>query len=191
MITMQYSFVLPADYDMSIVERRIQDKGHMLDDHQPMIFKAYLVARKGDATTQSHENLYAPFYLWHDNEGMNDFLCGAGFLGLVNSFGWPAVHTWPSVIASDQTSDIACAAFATREIRQVAPFTPLEALRIDESQLSNVAVQQEGALLALSAFEPTTWTLVRFRLWRESHQLAMLTDAQAYNVLHVSNPPRK
>jgi hypothetical protein len=57
--------------------------------------------------------------------------------------------------------------------------------------LSNVAVQQEGALLALSAFEPTTWTLVRFRLWRESQQLAMLTDAQAYNVLHISNPPQK
>ncbi len=27
MIAMQYSFTLPADYDMSIVDRRIRDKG--------------------------------------------------------------------------------------------------------------------------------------------------------------------
>jgi hypothetical protein len=28
MIAMQYSFALPADYDMAIVDRRIAEKGH-------------------------------------------------------------------------------------------------------------------------------------------------------------------
>lgn len=188
MIAMQYSFVLPADYDMSIIERRVQEKGHMLDDHQPLIFKAYLAAKKDDVITRGHENLYAPFYLWRDNAGMSDFVCGAGFLGVVNSFGWPAVRTWPSVIAANQTNDITHAAFATREIQQVMPFTSLASLRTDESELSDAAVQKEGALLALSAFEPTTWTLVRFRLWRTSQQLSALAHTQVYNVLHVSNP---
>ena len=188
MLAMQYSFVLPADYDMSIIERRVQDKGHILDHYPPLFFKAYLMARKGDATTQSHENLYAPFYLWRDAAGMNDFLCGAGFLGLVNAFGWPAVRIWPSVIATDHTHDIARAQFATREIRPLAPFTPLDALRTDESDWTHVAVQQDGALLALSAFEPTAWTLVRFQLWREPQPLTSFAGAQAYSVLHVSNP---
>jgi hypothetical protein len=35
MIAMQYSFVLPADYDMSIVERHVQEKGHVLHVSHP------------------------------------------------------------------------------------------------------------------------------------------------------------
>ncbi|MGO6908064.1 DUF4865 family protein, partial [Rhizobium ruizarguesonis] len=46
MITMQYSFTLPADYDMSIIDRRIRDKGPLLDGFPNLGFKAYLSARK-------------------------------------------------------------------------------------------------------------------------------------------------
>jgi hypothetical protein len=187
MIAMQYSFTLPADYDMTIVERRVQEKGSALDDHKPLAFKAYLIACKGDTVTQSHENLYAPFYLWHDNEGMGDFLCGKGFLGLVNSFGWPAVRTWPLVVAAELGSDIAQAAFATREIHPMVSFTPLDTLRADESQLVGAAVQGSAALTAVTAFEPTTWNLVRFRLWRDMPS-SLPVGVQAYNVLHVSHP---
>ena len=188
---MQYSFVLPADYDMSIIEHRVQDKGSALDNHTPLILKAYLIARKDDSITHSQENLYAPFYLWQDTEGMSDFISGPGFIGLVNSFGWPIVRTWPSVIAVQQEKEIVHAKFATREIRPIAPFTALKELGNDESKLSINAVQKDGALLALSAFEPTTWTVVRFRLWRNPQLLSKLSEAQAYNVLHVSNPARK
>ncbi len=187
MIAMQYSFTLPADYDMTIVERRVQEKGSALDDHEPLVFKAYLIARKGDPTTQSHENLYAPFYLWRDNEGMGDFLCGQGFQGLVNSFGWPAVRTWPLVVAAELGSDITQAAFATREIHPMASFSPLDTLRADESRLVRDAVHRSDALGAVTAFEPTTWIMVRLRLWRVMPAFSHV-GVQAYNVLHVSYP---
>jgi len=32
MIAMQYSLVLPADYDMGIIDRRIGDRGHQGSD---------------------------------------------------------------------------------------------------------------------------------------------------------------
>jgi hypothetical protein len=32
MLAMQYSFTLPADYDMAIIYNRIREKGHLLDD---------------------------------------------------------------------------------------------------------------------------------------------------------------
>lgn len=187
MIAMQYSFSLPADYDMSIIEHRVKDKGPMLDHHTPLIFKAYLIARKGDSVTRSKENIYAPFYLWHDNSGMRDFISGAAFRGLVDSFGWPAVFTWPAVIASAQANSIVESKVATREIHHIAPFTSLESLKTVETELANMAVAEHGALLALSAFEPTNWTLVRFRLWREPAQ-EMIADQQTYDVLHISNP---
>jgi hypothetical protein len=74
MIAMQYSFVLPADYDMAIVRERIAVKGKLLDNLPGLIFKAYLHAERG-ATAM--ENTYAPFYLWQDEEAMHGFLNGA------------------------------------------------------------------------------------------------------------------
>lgn len=191
MIAMQYSFTLPADYDMSIIERRVTDKGHALDNHAPLSLKAYLVATKDDPITRSHENLYAPFYLWHDCEGMRDFIACAGFVGLVNAFGWPSVRSWPAVISLQQGGEISLAKFATREIRQIAPFTDLEELMRVESQSCLTALQEEQAELAVSAFEPTTWTMVRFRLWQDSRTLSLSPGIQAYNVLHVSRPTCK
>ena len=74
MIAMQYSFVLPADYDMGIVDRRIAEKGPSLDNFPNLKFKAYLTARRADAG-RSRENLYAPFYVWDHADGLNDFVC--------------------------------------------------------------------------------------------------------------------
>ena len=48
MIAMQYNFTLPADYDMGIVERRITEKGPLLDDFPKLKFKAYLSAARDD-----------------------------------------------------------------------------------------------------------------------------------------------
>ncbi len=191
MIAMQYSFTLPADYDMSIVDRRIKEKGHALDNHSPLVFKAYLTARRNDPITCSYENLYAPFYLWRDCEGLHDFISCAGFVGLVNSFGWPSVRSWPGIICAEQGGELAVAKFASREITPIAPFADLEALQRVERELASAAIREDRALLALSAFEPTTWTLVRFRMWRESTSLTSTANVQAYDVQHVSNPAGK
>jgi hypothetical protein len=190
MIAMQYSFALPADYDMDIIDRRVREKGKALDAHEPLIFKAYGVARRGDAGTAAHENLYAPFYLWKDTQGMNDFLCSAGFAGLVASFGWPVVRNWPMVLASEVTSRARDAAFSTRQIEQLPPFASLAELRDREASDARTAISQSGAVIAVSALEPATWTLVRYRAYPlKPSQLPSGGQVQAYDVRHVSHPP--
>ena len=82
MIAMQYAITLPADYDMAVIRHRIADKGHLLDDFPGLAFKAWLHASRDDRELPSRDNLYAPFYLWHDSEGMDAFLDGAGFAAL-------------------------------------------------------------------------------------------------------------
>ena len=94
MLAMQYGFVLPADYDMGIVRRRIAEKGHLLDQFPRLRFKAYLSADRRGARLPTRHNLYAPFYLWDDAEGMNAFLGSSGFAGVAQAFGWPEVRTW-------------------------------------------------------------------------------------------------
>lgn len=194
MIAMQYNFTLPADYDMDIVRQRIASKGHMLDDFPGLAFKAYLHASKDSIATASGQNVYAPFYLWHDNEGMNNFLCGDGFKAVSHAFGWPAVRQW-SVWHSHVDVQVRSATFATRQISSIAPYTPLGSLREEETGAAKRLSQQDGVLATLVAFDPNEWTLVRFTLWRDAAvaktaalAAGLPAQVQVYEVGHVSAP---
>lgn len=89
MLAMQYEITLPADYDMAVIRRRIAEKGHLLDGFPGLGFKAWLYSMSDDPVLPGGTNRYAPFYLWHDGEGMNAFLGGAGFAALARDFGRP------------------------------------------------------------------------------------------------------
>lgn len=194
MIAMQYNFTLPADYDMDIVRQRIASKGHMLDNFPGLVFKAYLHASKSSEATASSQNVYAPFYLWNDNEGMNKFLCGDGFKAVSHAFGWPVVRQW-SVWHNHVDAQVRSAKFATRQVSPIAPYTALGELREHEIEAAKKLSQHDGVLATLTAFDPNEWTLVRFTLWRDAAaaKAAMRVtsspaDVQAYEVGHVSAP---
>lgn len=192
MIAMQYSFTLPADYDMGIIRDRIAAKGHMLDAFPDLIFKAYLHASKNAQPTNSAENLYAPFYLWENTTGMNNFLCGPGFAGLAQAFGRPLVKVW-SVLHRELTADAGNANFATRTVSTISAQADLIALREAEVLAAQQTSRHKGCLAAVSAFDPHDWTLVRMQLWHDAsaaHDAGLLTDAQAYEVGHMSVPTR-
>ena len=208
MLAMQYSFVLPADYDMAIIRQRIAGKGYLLDNFPGLIFKAYLSADKSEPTIQTQDNLYAPFYVWADSQAMNHFLDSVVFAGLTQAFGWPVIRTWSiwSIIEAGVTGDInggisgnisgdisnnksddkRDARYATRELVVIPPYTALAELRRRESELAQQAVSNHGALSAVSAFEPTSWTLVRFRLWRDVPSNLSSESVQQYQVGHIS-----
>jgi hypothetical protein len=179
MIAMQYSFTLPADYDMAIIDRRIAQKSGFTDNFPKLLFKAYLTARRGE---DSAENLYAPFYVWREAEGLSNFICGPGFEGLTSSFGWPEVATWV-VWRAETAADIAAAQYATRELFATEAYAPLADLRRRESDDAAADVAK-GALASVAAFEPPTWTRVRFRLWREKPTAE--GGVQIYRVGHIS-----
>jgi hypothetical protein len=187
MIAMQYGFTLPADYDMAIIRHRIAEKGHLMDAFPHLRFKAYLYAERGDNGLPGHQNLYAPFYLWRNGEGMNTFLGGAGFAALTQSFGWPSVRTW-SVWQAELAADLSAATCATRDIIPLPPYSALDACRDAEAATARDDIARGGALAAVSAFEPTGWTLLRFRLWPEPRADFARDDRQVYRVGHVSQP---
>ena len=185
MIAMQYSFPLPADYDMSIIDRRIAEKGQMTDGFPGLLFKAYLSDRNAAMPPPHRENLYAPFYLWQTVEGMNAFLCGPGFAGVSQAFGWPSVKTW-SVWHARISPLVAGAGFATREVMPISPYAALHALRAAEVQRADERMAEHGALATVVGFEPANWTLVRFQLWAEHPTIELNPDDRLYAVGHVS-----
>ena len=180
MIAMQYSFVLPADYDMAIVRERIATKGPLLDNLPGLVFKAYLHAQQGE----SAENLYAPFYLWRDEESMHGFLNGAGFAGVARAFGWPSVRTWTPWHAN-VGAEVREARHATRSVQTIAPYSDLAALRDREERWARGA-HDRGALAVVVGFEPVTWTVVRFCLWRDARAIDVAPGEQHYRVGHMS-----
>lgn len=184
MLAMQYDFTLPADYDMTIIRRRIADKGHLMDGFPGLAFKAYLHASRDDAALPSRDNHYAPFYLWRDIAGMNAFLESAGFAGLSHDFGRPPVRTWSAwhVDAADDLHDAAC---ATRDIISMPPDAVMGEWHATEAGAARAA-RADGALAAVSAFDPGAWTLVRFRLWPDLHAAPARDGRQHYRVGHVS-----
>ena len=187
MMAMQYSFTLPADYDMQLIRKRIADKAHLFDRYPDLVFKAFLHADRGTRPTGSPENLYAPLYVWDNSEGMNRFLASEGFAALTKAFGWPSIKLW-SVWHSRLTEDATAARHATREIVAIAPHASLAALREREDALAQDAFRQ-GALGAVVAFEPGTWSLVRLRLWRDIDAALDQANVQRYEVGHMSFGP--
>ncbi|MFM2479799.1 DUF4865 family protein [Celerinatantimonas sp. YJH-8] len=105
MIAMQYSFTLPADYEMQRIEDRIRLQGAKLDGFAHLALKLYLYARADDPECRSSHNLYAPFYLWYESAGMNQFLACDGFKALCQQFGRPAIDIWiPTQASLEQLS---------------------------------------------------------------------------------------
>lgn len=181
MIAMQYSFTLPADYDMAIVRQRIAAKGHLLDQFDGLVLKSYLHATRGES---SSENLYAPFYLWRDSAAMQRFLGSEGFANLARAFGWPSIRVWP-VWDAYLSPEARHAHFASRVVTPIAPYADLAQLR-SEARGAIERDAERGALAAASAFEPTTWTRVDFRLWNDTPPAP--SAGQWYDVGHVSQP---
>ena len=94
MIAMQYKIILPSDYPMDSIKKRISDKGHLLNGFPGLVFKAYLYSEKSSLNYHNPVNSYAPFYVWEDHESMNSFLNCDGFKALCDQFGRPKIDVW-------------------------------------------------------------------------------------------------
>ena len=90
------------------------------------------------------------------------------------------------MVHAAKTAALDDARYFSREIVPIAPHTPLAQLQNTETELAQSAVARDGAVTAVTAFEPTTWSLVRARLWREKPALPAHPGAQIYVVGYLA-----
>ena len=186
MIARQYSFTLPADYDMGIIGRRVDQRGHVFDELDGLFLKAFLVAEKG--VRGSQENLYAPFYLWHSDAAMADFFRSEKFKAVCEAFGRPAVRVW-TVLQLEQVDPASVPAFATREIIDVPASADLGPFTASELAMQRGAPHAGGLHSRLVALDPRSWDLLRFTLYHEPSDTDQLApETQCYDVLRLSSP---
>lgn len=65
MIGMQYKVILPKDYDMEIIKKRVKDNGYKTDGFQALNFKAYLITE-----TEKDGNFITAMHLYIFGMGM-------------------------------------------------------------------------------------------------------------------------
>ncbi|MEU6992190.1 DUF4865 family protein [Streptomyces sp. NPDC046465] len=186
MHALQYEITLPADYDMGVIRHRVASKGHLLDRFPGLGFKAYLMRERG--RTGSPVNQYAPFYLWNTAEGMNSFLWGPGFQGLVDDFGRPTVQNW-TVLAYEEGGAVTSAPrSAVRRRQRIPEATRLPELARELAEEARTTARRAGAVSALTAIDPRTWEAVHFSLWDRETPDAV---GDVFQVLHLSTPERE
>jgi hypothetical protein len=202
MHAMQYEITLPADYDMGIIRERVATRGHLLDDFPGLGLKAYLMRERADG---SPVNQYAPFYLWTAPEGMNSFLWGPGFQGIVNDFGRPVVQHWTGLAYEEGPAAAATPRTATRR-RLPVPIgiAPAEAVARARARHAREAREDDVVASAL-AIDPRSWELLHFTLRAEAEGVEPPADADSgagsgsgsgsgawerFQVLHLSAPQR-
>ena len=185
MHAMQYELTLPADYDMDIIRTRATGRGPGLDDFPGLGLKAYLMRERG--VDGSPVNQYAPFYLWNTPEGMNSFLWGPGFQGLVDDFGRPEVRHWACLSYEEGVAAGSTPLVAVRR-RQSVP----EGVRFSEVTAEAVREAErlaalDGAVCAAAVVDPRHWELVHFSLWDHDTPKA---PGEVFRVLYVNSPER-
>ncbi|MFG3487675.1 DUF4865 family protein [Streptomyces sp. NPDC047972] len=191
MHVMQYEITLPADYDMGIIEERVATRGRLLDAFPGLGLKAYLVRERGEG---SPVNQYAPFYLWAAPEGMNSFLWGPGFQGIVDDFGRPVVQHWTGLAYEEGPASGTVPATATR--RRTPLGEGVAPGRAVEDALARHAreARRDGVVASALAVDPRHWELLAFTLWagavRPAGPEPAVEEGERYRVLHLSAPDR-
>jgi Domain of unknown function (DUF4865) len=184
MYVMQYEIGLPADYDMGIIRHRVATRRAALDNFSGLGLKAYCIRER--AVDGSTVNQYAPFYLWSDIDAMGRFLWGgAGFGGIIESFGLPIVHHCTGVAFQPGPASSSSPQAAARRVEAIPiegdPATTVaQALGEFEHRVSTPGVHSTAL-----AVDPRHWQLVHFTLWEDA---APDGPDTRYQVLHMSNP---
>ncbi|MEV6106356.1 DUF4865 family protein [Streptomyces sp. NPDC051940] len=184
MHAMQYAITLPADYDMGIVRARVAAKGHLLDAFPGLGLKTYLMREQG--VDGSPVNQYAPFYLWRTPEGMNGFLWGDGFRGIIRDFGRPVVQHWTGLgFVRGPEYGAGPGEVAVRRVRGVLPGEdPASVIEEELAGLEKLA-GEPGLRCAALGIDPRTWELVAFSLWAGDGAAA---PGERYQVLYACDP---
>lgn len=185
MHAMQYELTLPADYDTGIIRSRVARVGQLLDDWDGLGLKTFLLRERG--VHGSPVNQYAPFYLWNTVEGMNRFLWGGAFQGLVNDFGRPEVAQWTGLAYEEGGGAGSPATLAVRKRQRLAEGVELAAVVEDAVGETRRLAGEEGAVLAAAAVDPHRWEIVHFSLWEDETPKA---EGDVFQVLHLSAPGR-
>jgi hypothetical protein len=181
MIGMQYKVILPADYDMDIIRRRVQENGHKTDGFPGLLFKAYLTTESGK--NGSLYNSYAPLYIWNTAQGMNSFVFDGYFDNILASFGWQHINIGVplNVTLEENFSKSRYAVEYAGRIPEQQSLVDFSFTAVDQ-YVKNAEAKSGDFLI----YNPDKWGYSHFSFFREKPEVAPSSNLTIYEILHIS-----
>ncbi|MED3563934.1 DUF4865 family protein [Bacillus xiapuensis] len=181
MIGMQYKVILPEDYDMGIIRKRVQVHGHKTNGIQGLNFKAYLMTEA--AKNGNLYNSYAPLYLWNSSEGMNNFIFKGFYDNILNSFGWQHINIGIPYFVNLE-KDFHQSRYAVEYAGNISETKSLIDTRF---QTGHSLVKNAGKSLGdLLIYNPDKWGYSQFSFYQEKPEIEFAGNLRVYEVLHLS-----
>jgi len=181
MLAMQYNIGLPSNYDFGLIKERVQARHPLFDDLQGLLHKSFL--------WNEEDRIYAPFYVWEDNDAAQDFILNDLFRGVIKSFSRPRVRQW-SICRPKAGRFSGQPRFALREADVIPGEDSLQALAEQEYTKQEDMLQHPDLAYYVVALDAERWELIRYSVWKdEASAPTPETDCvHRYTVLHVSSP---
>ncbi|AXY10418.1 DUF4865 domain-containing protein [Bacillus anthracis] len=178
MIGMQYKVILPKDYDMEIIRKRVEDNGHKTDGFQELNFKAYLITESGK--DGNFYNCYAPLYIWNGHEGMNKFIFEGYYDNILQSFGWQQINIGVPLVVNLKNDFKKCRYVVEYEgsITQSESLIGIQSTIVDE--------KVENCLGNIIVYNPDKWGYSQFNFYEEKPEIVSNKGTTVYEVLHIS-----
>lgn len=181
MIGMQYKVILPKDYDMEIIKKRVKDNGYKTDGFQALNFKAYLITEteKGG----NFYNCYAPLYIWNGHEGMNKFIFEGYYDNILQSFGWQQIHIGVPLVVNLSDDFKKC----KYVVEYVGSISQKNSLIETQFNFFNKNVQNtENCKGNVIVYNPDKWGYSQFEFYEVKPEIEEIEDITLYEVLHIS-----
>ncbi|KZD29494.1 MULTISPECIES: DUF4865 family protein [Bacillus cereus group] len=178
MIGMQYKVILPKDYDMEIIKKRVKDNGYKTDDFQDLNFKAYLITEAGK--DGNFYNCYAPLYIWNGHEGMNKFIFEGYYDNILQSFGWQQINIGVPLVVNVKDDFKKCRYVVEYE----GSISQSESLIGTQSTIMDQNV--ENCLGNVKVYNPDKWGYSQFNFYEEKPDITANKGVTIYEILHIS-----
>ncbi|MCM3766342.1 DUF4865 family protein [Neobacillus niacini] len=181
MIGMQYKVILPKDYDMEIIKKRVQNNGHKTDGFPGLKFKAYLMTKKGK--NGNLYNSYAPLYIWNSSQGMNRFIFEGFYDNILESFGWKQINIGVP-LNMELGKDFKSVKYVVEYTGKIPESTSLIHTHFQTS--TDYVINREKSVGNLLIYNPDKWGYSHFSFFQETPQIDPSENLTVYEVLHVS-----
>lgn len=182
MLAMQYTIELPQNFPASRIHARVSERSRLFDSLPGLVHKSFLF--------NEEDNIYAPFYIWENDNVAKEFLLDDLFKGVISSFSRPRVRSWNVISASYSSSKDFAPTFAIREADIIPVEESLQKIAAAEkAKQEAMLAKNNGLYFHAVALDAERWEIIRFSLWRDK-SAATKPDAdcvQSYDVLHVND----
>ena len=172
MQAMRYDITLPSDYDMTIIRKRVQNTGYLMDHFPGLFFKVYLINEKQEG---AFCNSYSPLYIWKDTKGMNQFIFDGYFDNIIQSFGWQNIE-----IGITSSVELAKNFKQSRYVTE-GTFNILPSLSLKHSMTKETLTTNETGKVVI--YNPDKWKKTIFTFYEKKPQ----TLCRCFEILHISS----